>query len=82
MINCINNLNNCGKATSILCSDFSTLYIAIPHDKLVKVLYEIINLFFKKDDKQFITVVKHGARWINNEKQRSITFTQCSLKRL
>ena len=78
--NLIIDLNNRGKARSISCFDFSTLYTTILCDKLIKVLFEIIYFCFKGDDKQFITVSKFDARWINNEKQLSIILSQSSLK--
>ena len=36
---------------------------------------------FKGCDKQFIAVRKYGARYLNNEKQGSVTFSQSSLKK-
>ena len=80
MIHSINNINH-GKVTSIACFDISTLYRTIPHDKLIKALFEIID-FLKEIDKWFITVGKYGARSLNNEKQGSLIFSQSSLKRL
>ena len=40
----IDKINTRGKATSISCFDFSTLYTKIPYDKLLKVLNELIDL--------------------------------------
>ena len=68
VINSINSLNNRGKATSISCFDFSTLYTTIPHDKLIKVLFDMIDFCFKGGDKQYIEIGKYGARWVNNIK--------------
>ena len=82
MTNSIDNLNNCSKATFISCFDFSVFYTTISHDKLVKVLFEIIDFCFKEVDNQFITFRKYSARWVDNEKQESVTFSQSSLKRL
>ena len=44
-------------------------------DKLIKVLFKIIDFCFKGGDKQFIMVGKYGAEWIDNEKQGSVTFS-------
>ena len=45
--NSIKSLSNRGKGTSISYFDFSTLYTTIPHDKLMKVLFEIVDFCFK-----------------------------------
>ena len=45
-----------------------------------KALFEIIDSCSK--GKKFIAVGKYGTRWINRDKQGSITFSQSSLKNL
>lgn len=62
VISYTNNINNHGAATSTSCFDFSTVHQTIPCEKLITVLFEIIDIFFNMCDKQFITVKKHGAK--------------------
>lgn len=40
----------------------------------------MIDFSTKKSNKQIIMAGKYGARWIDNEKQRSATFSKSSLK--
>ena len=47
------------KAKSISAFDFSTLYSAIPHKLLLKVLSEIINFAFKSKVRKRISFSKH-----------------------
>ena len=53
VINSIHNLNNRSKATLRSCFDFWILYRTIPHNKLIKVLFEIIRCCFKEDNEKF-----------------------------
>ena len=46
VIDNIKKLNKRNKANSITCFDFSTLYTNIPHNKLIKVLNELIDFCF------------------------------------
>ena len=41
----------------------------------------MIDFCFKGGDKQSIEVGKYGARWVNNIKDRSLTFSQASFKK-
>ena len=43
VINSINNTSNCGRTRAISCFYFSTLYATTLHDKLIKVLFQIID---------------------------------------
>lgn len=77
-LNFTNDFSNSSTATSMSCVYFSVLYTTMPHDK---VLFEIIYFCFKGGDKQVIMIGKYGARWIGNERQRSVTFSQFLLKK-
>ena len=82
MINSFNNLNNCGKSTSVSCFDFSILYTTTPNDKLAKVLFKIIDFYLTGGYKKFKAVRRYVVRWINNEKQESASNSQSWLGRL
>ena len=75
-LNFTNEFSNSSTATSISCVDFSTLYTTMSHDK---VLFEIIDFYFKGGDKQLIMIGKYSAGWIGNEKQGSVTISQSLL---
>lgn len=77
-LNFTNDFSNSSTATSMSCVCFSVLYTTMPHDK---VLFEIIYFCFKGGDKQVIMIGKYGARWIGNERQISVTFSQSLLKK-
>ena len=80
VINSINNLNKRSKASSISCFDFSTLYTNIPHDKLIKVMRELIEFCFKGGNKRIIKVDRYGASWVTEEKSSSVYFSKNRLK--
>ena len=61
MISTIKNIKNHHKAISMSCFNFPTLYTTMSHGKLIKVLYEIIDIFFKEGNEQLKTVGKYGA---------------------
>ena len=81
VIKSINNLNKRNKALQITSFDFSTLYTKIPHDKLLKVLNELIDFCFKGGTKDFIAVDKYGAKWVNDVTSYSLVFSKASLKK-
>ena len=76
----INIMNKRTKASSISCFDFSTLYTKIPHNKLLKVMNELVDFCFKGGDKSYITVNKYGASWVAENKSNSVTFNSSTLK--
>ena len=63
VISSINKLNICKAAKSMSTFDFSTFYTKIPHDKLLYVLNEIIDLTFKSGKRDYVTVYNSGAFW-------------------
>ena len=76
----LNSLNKRGKANCISTFDFSTLYTKIPHDKLLKVLNNIIDVCFDGGNCDLLSVTKSGARWVRKKSQHGITFTKDLLK--
>jgi len=75
----LRNLNRYGKAKSISTFDFSTLYTKIPHDKLLEVLYSIIDFCFDGTDKKFINVTNWGASFVL-KKVNKTCFTKQKVK--
>ena len=73
MIISFNNLSKHSKTTFLSC--FLTLYNITRHESLEKVFFQIIDFCFKGSNKQLIMVGKYGARWIDSEKQGSVTFS-------
>ena len=64
---------------SVASFDFSTLYTNIPHNKLLKVLNELVDFCFKGGGKEFIQVKQFGAVWTDDNNQANI-FSKSSLK--
>ena len=77
--NKLRNLNKHGKAQSINTFDFSTLYTKIPHDKLLNVLYSIVDFCFDGTDKKFINVTTWGASFVRN-RLNTMCFTRQKVK--
>ena len=46
-LECINQINKRKNAKQISKFDFSTLYTKIPHDKLLDILYKVVDFVFK-----------------------------------
>ena len=63
VISSINKLNKHKAAKSISTFDFSTLYMKIPHDKLLYVLNKITDFAFKRGTRDYVTVYNSGAFW-------------------
>ena len=60
--------------------DFSTLYIKIPHDKLLEVLQKIIDFVFKGGTRKKIAINRGGtAYWVGDQKSSFNKFTKESI---
>ena len=79
-IDAINGLNKRRKATSVSTFDFSTLYIKLPHNKLLMVLNSLIDFCFDGGECKYITVNNYGARWVNNIKDNVICLNKQQIK--
>ena len=71
MVNVINKVNNGSKATSISCFDFLTNFTTIPHDKLMKVLWDIIDFALKE-----VIIYSSQKIWYKMDRQGSLNFNQ------
>ena len=78
VIDAMNGLIKCRKATSVSTFDFSTLYTKLPHSKLLMVLNSLIGFCFDGGDSKYITVNSYGTRWVKNIKNNVI----CLIKQL
>ena len=63
VIDAMTKLNARKKAKSISTFDFSTLYTKLPHDKLLNVLFKLIDFCFNGGGHKYVTISKYGARW-------------------
>ena len=57
----MNGLNKQSKATSVSTFDFSTLYIKLPHNKLLMVLKSLINFCCGGGESKYIIVNNFGS---------------------
>ena len=58
-LECIKKINKRKNAKQISTFDFSTLYTKIPHDKLLDILYKVIDFMFKGGTRDYIIIYKH-----------------------
>ena len=80
IIHSINNLNKRNTAKSLATFDFSTLHTKIPHDKLKKVLNEIIDFAFKGGTREFIKVYSSTAYWTKTSSKKDNLYTKEQIK--
>ena len=59
-LECIKKINKRKNAKQLSTFDFSTLYTKIPHDKLLDILYKVVDFVFKGGTRDYIRVVHHG----------------------
>ena len=49
--------------------NFSTLYTKIPHDKLLHILYKVVDFVFKGGSRDYIIINKQGCASCSSEKR-------------
>ena len=76
----INRINAKRKAKSISTFDFSTLYTKIPHNKLIKVMNEMVDFCFQGDSHKVLAVSKSGCRWVYSSPKGSTIFSKKTTK--
>ena len=59
----LNKINSKKKNKSTSTFDFTTLYTTIPHNLLIKVLYEVINYVFKSKTRSLTSFLKTSVYW-------------------
>ena len=62
VINKIKLLNKRNKADTITTFCISTLYMKIPNNKLLKVMYDLTDFYFDGADNVYVAVTKYGAK--------------------
>ena len=77
----IKRLNARNKGTSISTFDFSTLYTKIPHDKLISVLYSIVDFCFNGGECDFLAVNDFGSKWVKDPSSYNQVFDKRRVKR-
>ena len=60
----INIINRKKKAKSITTYDFSTLYTTLPHDKLIKMLCNVIDFVFEGENRTHICISKNNVKYL------------------
>ena len=81
VINALRDINKKKRAKSISTYDFSTLYTKLPHDKLIKILFSIIDFAFKGGNKSFIRVSSKGKAFWGKKVKGVIGFSKTALKK-
>ena len=80
-LECINIINKWKKAKKVSTFDFSTLYTIIPHDKLIDILYKVVDFVFKRGTMDYIVINKQGsASWSSKKRGNHFVFTKSLLK--
>ena len=80
-LECIKKINKRTNAKQISTFDFSTLYTKIPHDKLLHILYKLVDFVFKGGTRDYIIINKQGcASWSSKNRGHHFVFTKSLLK--
>ena len=82
VIDAMNGLNKCRKATSVSTFDFSTFYIKLPHNKILMVLNSLIDFCFDGVESKYMTVNSYRACWVKNIKDNVICLNKQQRKEL
>ena len=80
VITSINKLNKRRSIKSISTFDFSTLYTKIPHDKLLEVMYDLVDFCFQGGTHEQLSLSKSGARWVSKNNKTGLRFTRSLFK--
>ena len=80
VITSIRRLNKRNSIRSISTFDFSTLYTKIPHDKLLQVLYELVDFCFQGGTHEQLSISKNGARWVSKCNRKGLRFSRQLVK--
>ena len=80
VLSSIKKINRKKGAKSIATYDFSTLYTKLPHNKLVKELWKLVDFCFDGGNKKYIKIDNWGRAYWGKKTKDSIGFTKNSLK--
>ena len=59
LLECINKISKRKTAKQINTFVFSTLYVKVPHDKLLDFLYKVVDSIFKGGTRDYIDLLNH-----------------------
>ena len=81
LLECVNKIKKRKNAKQIITFDFPTLYTKIPHDKLLDILYKVVDFMFKGGTRDYIVINKQGcASWSFKKRCHHFVFTKLLLK--
>ena len=76
----INIINRKEKAKSIATYDFSTLYTALPHDKLINRLFNVTDFVFEGGNRTHICISINNVAYWGRKSKDSTAFSKSTLK--
>ena len=80
-LECIKKISKRKNAKQISTFDFSTLYTKIAHDKVLDILYEVVDFVFKGGTRDYILINKQGCASCSSKKRgHHFVFTKSLLK--
>ena len=79
-LECIKKINKRKNAKQTSTFDFSTLYTKIPHDKLLDILYKVVDFVFKGGTRDYIIIKKQGCASWSSKRRHHFVFTKSLLK--
>ena len=82
VVSAMTRISKKSNAKCVSTYDFSTLYTMIPHDKLIEVLYSIVDFVFNDGDRSFISVTENGANWVKGKRSVAKLFTKDKVKEI
>ena len=76
-LECISKINKRKNVTQISTFDFSKLYTKIPHDKVLDILYEVVDFMFKGSTRDYTVTNKQDcALWSSKKRGYHFVFTK------
>ena len=80
-LECISKINKRKNGKQISTFDFSTLYKKIPHDKLLDILFKVVDFVFKGSTRNYKVINKQGCvLWSSKKKGCHFVLTKSLLK--
>ena len=81
LLECINKINKRKNAKQTSTFNYSTLYTKIPHDKLLDILYKVVDFILKGGNRDYIIINKQGcASWSSKKTVHHFVFTKSLIK--
>ena len=74
---CINKINKRKNAKQVSIFDFSTIGTKIRHDKLLDILYKVLDFVFKEGTTDYVIINKEGCGlWSSKKRGNHFVFTK------